>query len=82
MVKIALLGTLSSHTETYCKCAAACEDAEIIGIFGEDAQRNQYLCQTYGLQEKPIDQLLQECGLSAEQIAQRVKDALEAKKNG
>ena len=69
------------------------EEGELIGGFGSEIARlcaehgaRQPLC-TIGLPNRFIthgsmDQLLTECGLMPGQIAQRVKAALEAKKNG
>ena len=69
------------------------EEGELIGGFGSEIARYcvEYgaaapLC-TIGLPNRFIthgsmDQLLYECGLMPEQIAQRVKAALEAKKHG
>jgi len=69
------------------------EEGELIGGFGSEIAR---LCVEHGA-EQPLaaiglpnrfithgsmDQLLEECGLMPGQIAQRVKAALEAKKNG
>ena len=69
------------------------EEGELIGGFGSEIARQ---CVEHGAAQPiaviglpnrfithgSMDQLLHECGLSSEQIAQRVKDALEAKKNG
>ena len=69
------------------------EEGELIGGFGSEIARlcaehraAAPLC-TIGLPNRFIthgsmDQLLSECGLMPEQIGERVKAALEAKKNG
>ena len=69
------------------------EEGELIGGFGSEIAR---LCVEHGADQPlaaiglpnrfithgSMDQLLSECGLMPEQIAQRVKDALEADKHG
>ncbi len=69
------------------------EEGELIGGFGSEIAR---LCVEHGASQPlaaiglpnrfithgSMDQLLHECGLMPEQIAQRVKDALEAQKHG
>ena len=68
------------------------EEGELIGGFGSEIARQ---CVEHGTQEPlaviglpnrfithgSMDQLLYECGLSSEQIAQRIKAALEAHKD-
>lgn len=65
MVRLALLGTLSSHTETFCKCAAERSDVQIVGIFGEDPERTEYLSQKYTLDIKTPEELLSCCDVAA-----------------
>jgi len=69
------------------------EEGELIGGFGSEIAR---ICVEHGaaapldviglpnrfITHGSMDQLLEECGLMPEQIAQRVKAALEAKRNG
>ena len=65
MIKLALLGTLSTHTEKLCKCVSNREDIQIVGIFGEDTARTDYLCRTYCLEQKPVEELVEQCNVAA-----------------
>ncbi len=65
MIRLAVLGTLSAHSEGFCRHAASSDRLSIAGIFGEDPQRNAYLCETYGVEEKSPQELLECCDAAA-----------------
>ncbi len=65
MIKLAILGTVSSHAEAFCRYALQHEEVELVGIFGEDPLRTAYLCEAYGVGFKTPQELLELCDVAA-----------------
>lgn len=65
MIKLAILGTISSHAEAFCQYASQSDKVTLVGIFGEDEKRTKYLCQAYGAEFKTPEELLEICDVAA-----------------
>ena len=65
MIKLAILGTISSHAEAFCRYASQSEAVEIVGIFGENPERTAYLCEKYGIEFKTPEELSELCDIAA-----------------
>ena len=65
MVRLAILGALSSHADAFCRFASERDDVELVGVFGEDLLRTAYLCETFGIERKSPAELADQCDVAA-----------------
>lgn len=64
-IRLGILGTLSSHTDTICGYAANDERVDLVGVFGDDYDRTNYISNKYNVPQRSCEELLNQCDVVA-----------------
>ena len=64
-IRLGILGTLSSHTDALCGFAENDDRVEVVGVFGDDVERTNYISNRYNIPKRSCEELLNQCDIVA-----------------